>query len=87
MKMIFHTINLLYASMVYVLTFLGVTDNSIIQHIHSQKLDFHASSNGTRLLSPAHLCERGFLPGSVGGLQAPTNWIRSSVIQVWSLVR
>ena len=25
------------------------------------------------------LWARGFLPGSVGGLQAPTNWIRSSL--------
>ena len=28
-----------------------------------------------------NLCERGFLPGSVGGLQAPTNWILSMVTQ------
>jgi hypothetical protein len=35
----------------------------------------------------AYLCERGFLPGSVGGLQAPTNWILSSFTHVWSEVR
>ena len=34
-----------------------------------------------------NLCDRGFLPGSVGGLQAPTNWILSIVTQAWSLVR
>ena len=32
-------------------------------------------------------CERGLRPGSVGGLQAPTNWILSRVIHVWSDVR
>ena len=34
-----------------------------------------------------YLCESGFLPGSVGGLQAPTNWIRSNWTQAWSDVR
>lgn len=29
-----------------------------------------------------YLWDRGFLPGSVGGLQAPTNWILSSFTQV-----
>ena len=35
----------------------------------------------------SNLCDSGFLPGSVGGLQAPTNWILSMVTQAWSVVR
>jgi len=34
-----------------------------------------------------YLCESGFRPGSVGGLQAPTNCMRSNLTQVWSDVR
>ena len=52
---------------------------------------FHEKKNLT-FFSPieiivAYLCDNGFLPGSVGGLHAPTNWILSRRIHVWSEVR
>lgn len=34
-----------------------------------------------------YLCDSGFLPGSVGGLQAPTNCILSNETHCWSVVR
>ena len=57
----------------------------IVCNMHARKLCFMQTFIVcTTWAVPVYLCERGFLPGSVGGLQAPTNWILSSVIQVWS---
>ena len=33
------------------------------------------------------LCDSGLRPGSVGGLHAPTNWMRSNLTHAWSDVR